>query len=188
MRTLFTVYNAPYSGCGIVFGTNAEHLDEIMPLIRRAKLDCGWLDGFYLLDHGRRVYQSLLWMKGRQEQIMTLLARLSGNPNYRASIPGYLISSSDSSYRIFRPGMKVPIERGQRLTLDVVELAYAKLTASKQRFALQCAYRGSPNGNVRRAVLRDEATSEASTRGEPTLAATVQGCPDETSARELGWV
>jgi hypothetical protein len=29
--TLFTVYNAPYSGCGIVFGTDPEHLDEIMP-------------------------------------------------------------------------------------------------------------------------------------------------------------
>jgi hypothetical protein len=140
IRTLFTVYNAPYSGCGIVFGTNPEHLDEIMPSLRRAKLDCGWLDGFYLSANGRRVYHSLLWMKGRQDQIMTLLARLSGNPTYRASIPGYLISSSDSSYRIFRPGTKVPIERGQLLTVEVVELAHTKLTGSKGRFALNCAY------------------------------------------------
>jgi hypothetical protein len=186
--TLFTVYNTPYSGCGIVFGTNAEHLDEIMPSICRAKLECGWLDGFYRMSNGRRVYRPLLWMKGRQDQIMTLLARMSGNPTYRASIPGYLISSSDSSYRIFRPGMKVPIERGQGLTVDAVELAYAKLTASKRRFALHCAYRSSPNGNMRRAGLRDEAILESDAWGGPTLVATVESCTKETSAIELGWV
>jgi hypothetical protein len=34
--TLFTVYNTPDSGCGIIFGTNPEHLDEIVPSVRSA--------------------------------------------------------------------------------------------------------------------------------------------------------
>jgi hypothetical protein len=102
-----------------------------------------------LRDNGRRDYRALIMVRGRRSYVTATLRAF----NRQAKIAGYVVAAADRSYEIFRAGEDEPFETGARLTWDVIEHAYSKLTNEKQRLALADAYT-SYGGYVVRNALR----------------------------------
>jgi hypothetical protein len=118
-------------------GTDLDQLDLVFDEFDRQKrFDIRWLSGFILRDNGRRDYRALIMVRGRRSQITATLRIFTRT----AKIAGYVVAAADRSYQIFRAGEYEPFETGERLTSEVVEIAYSKLTNEKQRFALADAY------------------------------------------------
>ena len=88
-------------------------------------------------------------VRGRRSQVTATLRAF----NRSAKIAGYVVATADRCYEIFRAGENEPFETGRRLTWEVIEIAYSKLTNEKRRLALADAYT-SYGGVVVRNALR----------------------------------
>jgi hypothetical protein len=130
-------------------GTDLAQLDVVFQKFDiRKGFDTRWLSGFFLYDNGRRDHRELVMVRGQRTYVTATLRAF----NQSAKISGYVVTAADRSYEIFRAGENEPVETGRRLTWEVIELAYSKLTNAKQRFVLAHAYASCGGVQMRKAL------------------------------------
>jgi hypothetical protein len=131
----------------LCFVISPDRIDDACALLLAAdRFDMVWINGFVRKDNARRDYQTMLMVRGGKFQIDQILPTLP--------IIGHVIAISGGSFKVFKTGITDPIEIGNPLTRDALELAYTKLTGAIRRFALANAYRDLGGGMVVRQMMR----------------------------------
>jgi hypothetical protein len=123
----------------LCFIISPDRIDDACALLRAAdRFDLVWINGFVRMDNARRDYQTMLMVRGGRVQIDQILPTLP--------IAGHVLAFGNGSFKVFKAGIANPIDIGNPLTRDDLELAYTKVTGAKRRFALADAYRDYGSG------------------------------------------